>query len=315
VWQIAAPVYAQAVASHWLDVLFNGELLQGDMPVPPISCQVMLKGSEPMQWVPATGVENCQAPSQPYVSYRFWAGSQSNAVFIRKLVGFEKYVIAGTVQPQSNVAANTPETAKVTIHLPSGAALQIEIRRQGSVYVFENDTTPVMTQVDAWHESSHFARWSTDLMYEAELHDQHATPSTDTAGTNGRRVTEQPEGAAEYDYTSFVTYVEIDLDTSPLSALRFAVQPRRGNDDTVTRAYTVNVRCRVQLGATVELIVGSALDTVATTLRGSGETAQWQWQTLPQQVRFNTDSTNETISLTTTGSGLFQLDQLRLVEA
>ena len=40
IWQAAAPAYAQAVASNWLDVLYNGELLQGDAPVPPISCQV-----------------------------------------------------------------------------------------------------------------------------------------------------------------------------------------------------------------------------------------------------------------------------------
>jgi len=75
IWQAAAPVYAQAVASHWLDVLYKGELLRGDMPVPPISCLVMIPGTEPMQWGPAVGVKNCEAPSDPYVSYRFLFGS------------------------------------------------------------------------------------------------------------------------------------------------------------------------------------------------------------------------------------------------
>ena len=92
--------------------------------------QVMLNGSDPMQWVPRTGVENCEAPSSPYKSYRFWAGSQSNAVFVRKLKGSEKYVIVGSVQPQSNVPSNAPANVHATVRLPTGGALKLELRRQ-----------------------------------------------------------------------------------------------------------------------------------------------------------------------------------------
>ena len=53
----------------------------------------------------------------------------------------------GSVQPQSNVPDNAPETVHATVRLPTGGALKLELRRQGSVYVFENDTKPVLTQV------------------------------------------------------------------------------------------------------------------------------------------------------------------------
>jgi hypothetical protein len=46
VWQGAAPAYAQAVTSHYLDVLYEGDLLRGDMPVPPIEdCFVIGPGA------------------------------------------------------------------------------------------------------------------------------------------------------------------------------------------------------------------------------------------------------------------------------
>jgi hypothetical protein len=63
VWQGAAPSYAQAISSHFLDVLYEGELLRGDMPVPPIEdCFVIAPLSAPMAWVTAQGMVSTCLP-------------------------------------------------------------------------------------------------------------------------------------------------------------------------------------------------------------------------------------------------------------
>ena len=79
-------------------VLFEGDLLRGDMPLPPIEdCFVVGPDTDPMEWVTVQGMDNCTLPDnrQPYESYRFWAGSQSVAVFVRALPDQSKYVVAG----------------------------------------------------------------------------------------------------------------------------------------------------------------------------------------------------------------------------
>jgi hypothetical protein len=136
-----------------------------------------------MNWVTAQGRGNCSLPDnrQPYISYRFWAGSQAVAVFVRALPDQSKYVVAGTVQPTSNTEV-APFSVAVNITLPFGAETMtptLEVRRQGSVYLLTKPAAGqekwAVVQLDKWHESSHFSRWSEDMHLEAELHDGHAS--------------------------------------------------------------------------------------------------------------------------------------------
>lgn len=66
IWQAAAPPLAQALSSNWLDVLYNGELMHGDMPVAMGHCAVMQPLSDPMVWVWESGPEHCQLNTSKY---------------------------------------------------------------------------------------------------------------------------------------------------------------------------------------------------------------------------------------------------------
>jgi hypothetical protein len=125
IWQAAAPTYAQSLTSNWLDAFYNGELLHGDMPIPPTSCDILkYTTTEPMHWVTINGLkrsenrsDGCELPSAPYEPYRFWAGSQNVAVYVRLLHSARKYVIASTIQPQSNLEYEAPLEMNITITL------------------------------------------------------------------------------------------------------------------------------------------------------------------------------------------------------
>jgi hypothetical protein len=261
VWQGAAPSYAQAITSHYLDVLFEGELLAGDMPLPPIEdCFVVGPGTDPMQWVTAQGMGNCTLPDnrQPYKSYRFWAGSQAVAVFVRALPDQSKYVVAGTVQPTSNTETSAPFSVTVNVTLPFGDAT-LEMRRQGSVYILTKPTvaadtgvdTWTVVQLDKWHESSHFSRWSTALHFEAELHDDHAAaiPTAVESAIPLPR-TELATAASHWlDFSSATTFVPLRDGKS----LAYTVKPRPLSvnvstglihAETESRRYTLKVRAR-----------------------------------------------------------------------
>jgi hypothetical protein len=204
---------------------------------------------------------------------------------------------------------------------------------QGSVYVFENDTKPVLTQIDGWHEATHFSRWTKDISLEAELHDDHAA-------TNGaphfRRVTERAAGSADSDYTSFVTFVELPLSQHEPATLRFSVQPRAGGDGAVEREYEVLVRYRVDNAATTTTRVHKAATDInnVTADVGDGEVrlsvatssdqrtvalnttdvSAWRWHTMPGRFRVRTDHAGgEFVDIVATGSsGSLHVDAIKL---
>ena len=278
IWQSAAPALAQAMHSHWLDVLYNGELLRGDMPVPPLACAIGKPMSEPFEWEQATDAD-CQmygnlpgtakadptsATATPYQSFRFWAGSQSVAVLVRRLG--DVFVISGAVLPQSNVN-EAPLSQDVEITLPNatgstaGTVVRFTVRRQGSTYILNRTLgRPTMRQLDAWHEATHFLRWSGNFVLEAELHDDHAQRSTANI---------QTELAASalhrHDFVGSCTHVSLRHG----EVLRFTVSPRPVRVDATGavagplthRRYAVRVRARrLQDALTVPTISVSAQD-------------------------------------------------------
>lgn len=170
VWQAAMPAYAQAITSRFEDVLKDGNVLFD---------------------------EN----HQPIISYPTW----DNHVLItaRKANNKEKYVICGTYQPFSNDSAEIPESKNVSVNI-NGHSLSFEIRRQGSVYIYEKtpDNRIIFYQLDKWHENKHPERWSKDFCFEAEVADSGVTSNdiyTDKTGGEG-------------DYTNFTSYALLQKD-------------------------------------------------------------------------------------------------------
>lgn len=141
-WQSAIPSYAQAITSHAEDILRQGNLMVGDM------------------------TDNLHIPAIPY--YQFNAGATNKVVAVRQ--SGAKYWIVGTIQNSSNTINSTPINSTATFTL-NGQALTINIRRHGSVYVYDNSnpTAKVFYQLDGWHQYEHPSRWSKDIEIEAEV--------------------------------------------------------------------------------------------------------------------------------------------------
>jgi hypothetical protein len=103
VWQAAMPAYAQAITSRFEDVLKGGNVLFDE-------------------------------EKNPIITYK--TNDKHVLVTIRKHNQKEKYIICGTYQPFSNEANDIPEKKNVTISF-ANQELTFEVRRQGSVYVYE----------------------------------------------------------------------------------------------------------------------------------------------------------------------------------
>ncbi len=176
VWQMAIPGYAEAVATRYQDFLFNGTLMNGD--------------------VPANAINNTTQPG-----YSFFAGDITKLVVARKHNTSSKYAITGTIQPNSNYVGNAPLTGTASINL-DGQNLKFNIRRQGSTYIYDknNALAPVFYQLDGWHENIHPYYWSKDFVFEGELYDNT------TATTNDIK-TYVPAGTTAGDYTNFTSCV------------------------------------------------------------------------------------------------------------
>lgn len=137
IYQLAMPAYAQAVRSRIPEFFEKGTLLNPANP----------KG---------TG-----AP------FRFAGSNQSDLILVRKLG--QKYLIYGSIQPNSNIKGNVPQTRNTEIVL-DGRKIIFEIRRQGSMYILNlENKTPVFYQLDGWHQYEHPYYWNKDFTQEAEV--------------------------------------------------------------------------------------------------------------------------------------------------
>ncbi|MFN5346103.1 MAG: T9SS type A sorting domain-containing protein [Bacteroidota bacterium] len=176
VWQMAIPGYAEAVATRYQDFLFNGTLMNGD--------------------VPANSINNTTQPG-----YSFYAGDITKLVVARKHNTLSKYAITGTIQPNSNYVGNAPLTGVASINL-DGQNLKFNIRRQGSTFIYDksNSLAPIFYQLDGWHENTHPYYWSKDFVFEGELYDN-------TSSTTNEIKTYVPTGTIAGDYTNFTSCV------------------------------------------------------------------------------------------------------------
>lgn len=122
VWQLAMPAYAQAITSHYEEILRKGDLLRDSTGNPML---------------------------------RLDAGDPRVLVTARKYQ--DQYVIAATIQPISNQKGNVSDAVSVTVDV-DGTPLNLEARRQGSVYRWDRSTGKLW-QLDQWHELGHPTHW------------------------------------------------------------------------------------------------------------------------------------------------------------
>jgi hypothetical protein len=140
VWQAAIPVYAQAITSRYTDVFKNGNVV-------------------------------FRTPNDPLITYPVNNNSDKDLlVAVRKHDQKAEYIIAATVQPESNTErAPLKKNAEITI---DGTKILLKARRQGSVYFLDKSTTPyVFYQLDRWHQYEHPSHWRKEMIFEAEVND------------------------------------------------------------------------------------------------------------------------------------------------
>jgi hypothetical protein len=168
VWQAVMPSYAQAITSRYEDVLKNGNVLFDEK-------------------------------SNPIISFK--TSDKHVLITIRKHNQKEKYIICGTYQPFTNEAKEIPESKNVTIKF-NNQELTFEIRKQGSVYVYEKalEGKTLFYQLDKWHENAHPDYWSKDFYFEAEV--------SDIMISNNVIYTEDIKNNS--DFTSYTTFVRLE---------------------------------------------------------------------------------------------------------
>ncbi|WP_152616797.1 hypothetical protein [Flavihumibacter solisilvae] len=154
-YQIAMPVYAQAIGQQFQKFVSEGELLK---------------------------TNNLKRMSM----YRMITKDPNHLVLVRKLG--TKYLIYGSVQPDTKGSDQYPVVATTKIEI-EGRHIHFNIRRQGSVYILDitRPDAPVMTQLDGWHEDSHPSYWSKNSICESEngLEFQNCTVITEGKAVKG----------------------------------------------------------------------------------------------------------------------------------
>lgn len=166
VYQVAMPSYAQAIASRVRDYVVDGKLVNPQIGLDPKVYSFRLKGDKENHLIMA----------------RHWKG---------------KYLIYGSIQPNSNVKGNVATSENTTISL-GNVELRFQIRKQGSIYLFDDTgLDPVFYQLDGWHQYEHPYFWTDSLFVEAENLRHTAAVILRTEAKTSHK----------YDFSSFHTYV------------------------------------------------------------------------------------------------------------
>lgn len=131
-------------------------------------------------------------------TFRFTGKAENELIIVRK--SGKRYLIYGSIQPNSNAKGNVPNE-KITEILLDGKKVRFQIRRQGSVYVFDlSGTNQLFYQLDGWHQYEHPYYWSRNIEIEAES-------VCGTGSFNFRLCTKGIQNVK--DFSSAYTYVEL----------------------------------------------------------------------------------------------------------
>ena len=202
-YQVAMPVYAQAVAAMVMPFLIDGELLN------PVH-------------------------TEEYRQYRFKGKSENELILVRKL--HNRYLIYGSIQPNSNFKYNIPDRKLTSIDL-QGETVQFEIRRQGSMYILDNDgPRPVFYQLDGWHQYEHPYFWKKEINIEAELFTDCKSASIQTEKAD-----------SGLNFTKFVSYVTVKKN----GIVSYLISTRKEGE------YNVKLKVRSKSEAGISVSIGA----------------------------------------------------------
>lgn len=277
-YQVVMPVYAQAVMSRAEEFMRNGELMNGDVP---------------QGWLGNVTL----SPTTP--KYLFNTGSNNQLVAVRKMRGTNKYFITGAQMSSSNTIGSAPMSSLVKFKLGNDS-LRIEIRRQGSVYVYDatNPNDKVFYQLDKWHQYEHPELWSKDFEIEAELMDNAASAAVIK--------TEVPAGTPPNDYSNFTSYISFNATTPPV--LQYNFTPRNQSNYYVW----LRVRSKNTTGGSVTVgLSGASSKTI-----GCITNTNWHWVSVDacsgQAIQFTALTNKAYILSLTASSNNIEIDRILL---
>jgi hypothetical protein len=239
VWQTVIPSYTQAVFSKVEEFFTTGDALVGDVVLDPTA-------------------------ATPVNSYRIKGNSPNDLIMARKL-GTNKYLITGSVQTISNSANSSPLSKNVGINV-DGIPIEINIRRQGSTYYFENSNPPVFYQLDEWHEYKHPERWTKDFHIEAELFENTSSGTIASTDLSHANLTD--------DFTSFVSFVNGGTGVE----YEYTFEPR----ESVSHDFYFQIRVRSNDDSSpadclIELFEPGNATPVYSASLGCNEDENWNW--------------------------------------
>lgn len=218
IYQAAMPAYAQAMASRVWEFLEKGVLLED-----PLS-------------------------KEPRMPFAFTASSYNHLVLVRKWDN--KYLIYGSLQPNSNYKGNTAIASSTSITL-EGRKVTFNIRRQGSMYVLDlSGNDPVFYQLDGWHQYEHPWYWSKDIEIEAE--NTEGLPTV-------KLIMERPHDAEKHDFTAFTTSLQLQQKEK----ISIRIPEKRG--ERLMAAFVVKKN-----GEDTELVVESSNATIKKKITSPG---------------------------------------------
>ncbi|KAA3604261.1 MAG: hypothetical protein DWQ01_22525 [Planctomycetota bacterium] len=274
-WQVVMPSYAQAVLTRFPDMFWDSTLMEGDVPL------------DPLNWNGTSG-------------YSFWGGRANRYIVVRKANQSDRYLITGTIQPDSNKMGNTPLQDVAEIDL-DGERYRFGIRRQGSTYLLDRTDPdhPVVLWLDEWHQAIHPFRWSQDFVLEAELFD--------AVMGDFPYETKTTAPAVAGDFSQVETFVNFPL-PPPTNPGNLAAQ-NRGTRQGLSFQFEIRnldmldyfvwVRCRLNSGTGARMAV--SLDGTATALSQSFSSASFVW------LRLDRGNTQYPLKLKNLGEGSHEI--------
>ena len=322
VWNAAIPIYAQAVASRYQNLLLKGKLMPGDAPshntlIVPISYNFIAR-TYPSSFVHSVSGLPLSQPLAD-VTTPFVVARQLN----------NQRVIAATLQPadmvgvppnQRSVLAvqdlNADVEGDLSIKMPTSfgtKTLKFTARRQGSVYFYDSDPShTVFYQIDGWHEWKHPLNWcDKQLLLEAEMYDY---------GGIYRNVRTQKSPTADPTIEDFVDATTfIGFGNSPYLDYSFETAKYPSNNYTTRHLYirvkggngedpygTAKFRASIGYDGPPVLSLSSAVVPVA---------SSWQWVylgsfTAPELTKFFVRLQNPTNSFNTANAGSIVVDKI-----
>ena len=289
VWQVVMPSYAQAAISQEGDLFYNSNVIEGDYSMLPVQGHVIVPGP------PSNSVTG---------SYRSFADDMRVPLVIRKHNTLNKYMIFGALMNNTNMQDALSVSKNVMVNIAGIGNMTIEVRRQGSIYVYDaTGTDDVFYQLDGFHEIKHPDRWTQDIYMEGELY------SSASAGVT--KVTEDNTGL---DYSTFTTLARVPNGESVTYTFQIP-------ELAVSNNYHLWLRVRSLVGADCQMDI-NVLDEASGVYYnddiGCVNNTNWEWirrnaDGVSGPIQFNSLATDE-YRMTLTATNDIEIDQVVLIQ-